>query len=164
MTLSWAAPASDGGAAITEYEYRYSEGAAVDANATWTDVTDGSDDGDSTADETGVTVSSLTNGTQYAFEVRAVNSVGDGTAAGPVTATPADGLDRGGLSEGGALRSPTGVPAISAGNATVDLSCRGAGERRRRRRSPDTSTAMRRAPTVPPDTVEVVDRRGGRQR
>ena len=51
-------------------------------------MTDGSDDGDSTADETGVTVSSLTNGTQYAFEVRAINSVGDGAAAGPVTATP----------------------------------------------------------------------------
>ena len=88
VTLSWAAPASDGGAAITEYEYRYSEGATVSASATWTDVTDGSDDGDSTADETGVTILSLTNGTEYAFEVRAVNSVGDGTAAGSVTATP----------------------------------------------------------------------------
>ena len=88
VDLSWAAPASDGGGAITEYEYRYSAGATVSASATWTDVTDGSDDGDSTADETGVTVSSLTNGTQYAFEVRAVNSAGDGAAAGPVTATP----------------------------------------------------------------------------
>ena len=88
VTLSWAAPASDGGAAITEYEYRYSAGATVAPNATWTGVTDGSDDGDSTADETGVTISSLTNATQYAFEVRAVNRVGDGTAAGPVTATP----------------------------------------------------------------------------
>ena len=89
VTLSWAAPASDGGGAITEYEYRYSTGSTVSASAIWTDVTDGSDAGDSTADETGVTISSLTNGTQYAFEVRAVNSAGDGTAAGPVTATPA---------------------------------------------------------------------------
>ena len=88
VALTWAAPASDGGGAITEYEYRYSTGAMVSSSATWTDVTDGSDDGDSTADETGVTVSSLTNGTEYAFEVRAVNSAGDGTAAGPVTATP----------------------------------------------------------------------------
>ena len=89
VTLSWAAPASDGGAAITEYEYRYSTGSTVLPSTLWTDVTDGSDDGDSTADETGVTVPSLTNGTEYAFEVRAVNSAGDGTAAGPVTATPA---------------------------------------------------------------------------
>ena len=89
VTLSWGAPASDGGAAITEYEYRYSEGAMVSASATWTDVTDGSDDGDSTADEIGVTISGLTNDTEYAFEVRAVNSAGEGTAAGPLTATPA---------------------------------------------------------------------------
>ena len=111
VALTWAAPESDGGAAITEYEYRYSEGAAVDANATWTDVADGSDDGDSTADETGVTVPSLTNGTQYAFEVRAVNSVGDGTAAGSVTATP--------------TADVPGAPqnlAADPGNATVDLS------------------------------------------
>ena len=89
VTLSWGAPASDGGAAITEYEYRYSAGSAVAADTTWTDVTDGSDDGDSTADEIGVTISGLTNDTEYAFEVRAVNSAGEGTAAGPLTATPA---------------------------------------------------------------------------
>ena len=73
---------------ITEYEYRYSTGATVSASATWTGVADGSDSGSSTADETGVTISSLINGTQYAFEVRAVNRVGGGTKAGPVTATP----------------------------------------------------------------------------
>ena len=89
VTLSWAAPASDGGGAITEYEYRYSTGSTVSSSATWTDVTDGSDDGTSTADETGVTISSLTNGTEYAFEVRAVNSAGGGTAASAQTATPA---------------------------------------------------------------------------
>ena len=89
VTLSWAAPASDGGGAITEYEYRYSMGSTVSSSATWTDVTDGSDAGTSTADETGVTISSLTNGTEYAFEVRAVNSAGGGTAASAKTATPA---------------------------------------------------------------------------
>ena len=89
VTLSWAAPASDGGGAITEYEYRYSTGSTVSSSATWTDVTDGSDSGTSTADETGVTISSLTNGTEYAFEVRAVNSAGGGTAASAKTATPA---------------------------------------------------------------------------
>ena len=90
VTLSWAAPASDGGASITEYEYRHAAGGTVPEGTAWVDVVDGSDDGASAADETGVTISSLTNGTEYAFEVRAVNSVGDGTLAGPVTATPTD--------------------------------------------------------------------------
>ena len=90
VTLAWAAPASDGGGAITKYRYRYSTGSTVSANATWADVPDGSDTGSSTADETGVTVSGLNNGAQYAFEVLAVNSAGEGAKAGPVTATPAD--------------------------------------------------------------------------
>ena len=33
-------------------------------------------------------VTGLTNDTQYAFELRAVNATGEGAAAGPVTATP----------------------------------------------------------------------------
>ena len=89
VTLSWAAPASDGGAAITQYEYRHAAGTAVPTSTDWTAVPDGSDSGASTADETGMTITSLSNGTQYAFEVRAVNSGGGGTKAGPVTATPA---------------------------------------------------------------------------
>ena len=88
VVLTWTAPTSDGGAAITEYEYRYSTGSTVSSSATWTDVTDGSDAGTDTDDELGVTVSSLTNGTGYAFEVRAVNSVGGGTATATKTATP----------------------------------------------------------------------------
>ena len=89
VVLTWTAPASDGGGAITKYEYRYSTGSTVSSSATWTDVPDGSDSGTSTADETGVTISSLTNGTQFAFEVRAVNSAGGGTATATKTATPA---------------------------------------------------------------------------
>ena len=88
VVLTWTAPASDGGAAITEYEYRHSTGSTVSSSATWTDVTDGSDAGASTADELGVTVGSLTNGTGYAFEVRAVNGAGGGTATTTKTATP----------------------------------------------------------------------------
>ena len=89
VVLSWTAPASDGGTAITKYQYRYSAGSTVDTSATsatWTDVPDGADTDTDASNETTFTVTGLTNGTQYAFEVRAVNS-GDGPAATD-TATP----------------------------------------------------------------------------
>ena len=89
VVLRWTAPASDGGTAITKYQYRYSAGSTVGASATWTDVPDGDDADTDAGNETTVTVTGLSNDTQYAFEVRAVNS-GDGPAATttPITPTP----------------------------------------------------------------------------
>ena len=87
VTLTWTAPARAGATAITHYQYRHAAGSAVPMGTAWTDVTDGSDAGSSTADERSVAVSGLLAGTQYAFEVRAVNSLGESTVAGPVTAT-----------------------------------------------------------------------------
>ena len=86
--LTWEAPASDGGADITRYQYRHAAGTTVPTSMSWTNVPDGTDIFTSTADERGVTISSLTNGTQYAFEVRAMNVAGGGAGVGPVTATP----------------------------------------------------------------------------
>ena len=71
VTLTWAAPASDGGSAILRYEV------AVDDSGTWIDA--GLD-----LEET---VTGLTNGQPYAFAVRAVNAAGTGLAA-TVTASP----------------------------------------------------------------------------
>ena len=88
VVLIWRAPESDGGAPITNYQYR------VDASATWTDVPDGAhevtlDGGDvDIIDETTVTVTGLTNGTEYTFEVRAENSLGAFLTADTVRATP----------------------------------------------------------------------------
>ena len=65
VTLTWDAPSSDGGSAILRYEY------AIDDSGTWIDA--GLD-----LEET---VPGLTNGQQYAFEVRAVNSAGPGAPA-----------------------------------------------------------------------------------
>ena len=59
VTLMWEAPADDGGAAITDYEYR------IDGKGDWISI--GSTD-------TTHTVTGLVNGTEYIFEVRAVNS------------------------------------------------------------------------------------------
>ena len=84
--LEWTAPASDGGAAIEKYQYRYSAGSTVGTSAAWADVPDADADAD-LADERSVTVTGLDNGRQYAFELRAVNSVGGGAAASD-TATP----------------------------------------------------------------------------
>ncbi|HHV64047.1 MAG TPA: hypothetical protein GXX46_03085, partial [Peptococcaceae bacterium] len=71
VTLSWTAPASDGGSEITHYEVSSNNG------TTW--VTAGS--------SSSHTFTGLTNGTEYTFKVRAVNSVGRGAEAS-VTATP----------------------------------------------------------------------------
>ena len=67
-----------GGAAISSYEYRYAAGVSVPADTGWT----------SAGTALTATVSGLNNGTQYAFEVRAVNGVGNNLAVG-TAATPA---------------------------------------------------------------------------
>ena len=73
VVLSWDAPASDGGAAITDYEYR------IDGRNPWISI-------GSTL--TTHTVTGLVNGTAYTFEVRAVNAVGKSFAPNQVETTP----------------------------------------------------------------------------
>ena len=71
--LTWDAPASDGGAAITDYEYR------INRRNPWISI--GSTD-------TTHTVTGLVNGTEYTFQVRAVNRVGKGRVPNQAEATP----------------------------------------------------------------------------
>ena len=73
VTLRWDAPEDDGGAAITDYEYR------IDGKGDW--ISTGSTD-------TTHTVTGLDNGREYTFEVRAVNRNRKGRASGRVEATP----------------------------------------------------------------------------
>ena len=87
VVLGWEAPANDGGAPITKYQYRASADSGTSWSPDWTDVADGSDAGSDVSDERGVTVTGLTNGTGYTFEVRAVNSAGGGAVA-TATANP----------------------------------------------------------------------------
>ena len=76
VTLTWTAPANDGGLAVTGYEYRsYETGGTVPD--TWEDA----------GNVLTVDVTGLTNRTEYTFEVRAVNLAGPG-AEKPVTQTP----------------------------------------------------------------------------
>ncbi|MCY3777679.1 MAG: fibronectin type III domain-containing protein [Candidatus Aminicenantes bacterium] len=73
VVLSWEAPGNDGGAAITDYEYR------IDRSPPW--VSTGSTD-------TTHTVSGLDSGTTYVFEVRAVNRVGKSSGSNRAEAIP----------------------------------------------------------------------------
>ena len=71
VALAWEAPASDGGAEIIDYEYRFAVGPNPPAGASWR----------SAGPDLGETVTGLANGETYAFEVRAVNGLGAGPAA-----------------------------------------------------------------------------------
>ena len=71
--LSWDAPASDGGAEITDYEYR------INGTNPWISIG---------STETTYTVTGLVNGAEYTFQVRAVNAVGRSAPSNRVEATP----------------------------------------------------------------------------
>lgn len=76
VTISFTAPASNGGAAITNYEFSIDNGATFTAFSP-VDVT------------SPVTIRGLSNGTTYAIRLRALNAAGAGAVSGTVTATPA---------------------------------------------------------------------------
>lgn len=73
LRVSYVAPASDGGSAVTSYEVSF------DSGATWWPCV-------GTAGT--CTLTSLTNGAQYAVSLRAVNAAGTGSASAPVTGSP----------------------------------------------------------------------------
>ena len=73
VVLTWDAPASNGGAAITDYEYR------INGRNPWISIG---------STETTHTVTGLVNGAAYTFEVRAVNRIGKSRASNQTEATP----------------------------------------------------------------------------
>ena len=79
VALSWTAPSSNGGSALTDYVIEYK---LTSEPTTWSIFSDG------TSTSTSGTVTSLTNGSSYDFRVSAVNAVGQGSASATATATP----------------------------------------------------------------------------
>ena len=98
VDLIWTAPASNGGAMITGYEYE------LDFSGTWTSTGSAA---------TRTTVRNLTNDQSYTFRVRAVNRVGAGAESFSESATPTATLV--------APDTPTGLSA-TPGNQRVVLS------------------------------------------
>ena len=99
VALRWDDPSDP---SIQSYEYRQKTGSG--GYGSWTDI---SGSGASTISHT---VGSLTNGTLYTFQVRAVNLTGDGVASNGASATPA------------AVPSKPGLPTLTVGNAQLTVS------------------------------------------
>ena len=78
VTLSWDNPNN---ASITKYQYRQSTDSGKTWSPDWTNITA------SDKNTTSHTVTNLTNGIEYTFEVRAVNATGNGAAVS-VSAIP----------------------------------------------------------------------------
>jgi predicted phage tail protein len=70
VTLSWTAPATNGGAAVSDYRVQYSSTNGM----TWTTFAD------AVSATTTATVTGLTNGVSYVFRVATLNAAGAGAA------------------------------------------------------------------------------------
>ena len=85
FTVSWSAPAVDGGSAITSYDLRHIETAATDkADANWTVVSVW------TSGDLSYTLAGLRDSTGYDVQVRAANAHGAGSWSGTSAGTTSD--------------------------------------------------------------------------
>ena len=120
VTLSWA-NANDG--SIQKYQYCQKEGTSNNCTENdWTNIPG------SSASSTSHTVPDLTNGTEYAFRIRAVNYAGNSDPSEEVTATPKSlsvltlALSPNSISENGGVATVTAtLDKISDADTTVTI-------------------------------------------
>ena len=74
VSVTFTAPADDGGAAITDYEYQLDTGNWVSGSTT----------------SSPIVITGLSNGTTYSIKLRAVNAAGNGEASTAVSSAPID--------------------------------------------------------------------------
>jgi hypothetical protein len=108
-SLSWTAPADNGGSAITDYlvEYKLSTEPTI-----WTTFNDGVSTGTST------NVTGLTNGLTYNFRVSAINTIGTGVASSTADGTPNPSVPSAPIS----LSASSGLNSSSLLSWTIPLS------------------------------------------
>ena len=82
LSVTWQAPDNDGGSEVTGYAVQWKE-----SSGSWHTASDVSE---TTVTGTSHTIAGLTDGTEYAVRVRAVNDVGAGQATAQATAMPVD--------------------------------------------------------------------------
>ncbi|MFM8659059.1 MAG: fibronectin type III domain-containing protein [Candidatus Nitrosotenuis sp.] len=104
--LSWTAPSSNGGYAITGYKIDVKKG-----SATYTTLVATTGNSSTTYSHTG-----LTTGTTYAYKVYAINSIGPSTASPEASATPIVG------STSSSPAPPLGLSATSMSGTQINLS------------------------------------------
>ena len=124
VTLSWSAPNSIGGSAITGYKYRY-KASGASSFGDWTAISN-------SASLTSHPVQGLESSTQYTFQILATNDSGDGLYSDEVTATTLRGiptailvLDRNRISEDRGESTVTALldrPSSMATTVTVSAS------------------------------------------
>jgi alpha-tubulin suppressor-like RCC1 family protein len=113
VSLSWTAPSSNGGLAITGYAVSYSP----NSGTTWSTATS-----DTASTSTSYTVTGLTNGTAYVFDVAAINAAGTGsysTTSTAVTPSTVPGAPTGATATAGSSQASVTwtAPASTGGSA-----------------------------------------------
>lgn len=114
-TVTWTAPASDGGSPITGSQIDVRMGTAVVRTVTFTDAA------------TSQVVTGLDNGTQYTFVVRAVNAVGASAGSAPSNAVntpaapgaPVIGTARQGANRGAVTAIANWTPPAATGGSPI---------------------------------------------
>lgn len=115
-TLTWSAPASNGGAPITDYAVRYRP-----AGGAWATFADG------TNPNTGATLSGLTAETTYEVQVAAVNSAGQGSWSATATFTTTAATAGTVVWQDNIASAPTGPISQAAGDAIFGPTIAGTG-------------------------------------